>query len=596
MNRMMKALGGLLLAATLVACGGGGGSPGTNPNQPPSTGTGGDGGTGTTGGTPVSAVADFAIFTDKTTITNSGTDSAKVTVVAVDANRNVVSGAAVSTTVDQNAIFVPSGTATDATGTYTGQVQTGGDKTDRDITVTVTVNGITKRATVRVSGSKLALSASPNPAQPSQQVALSATLRDAANTPIQGVEVTFGGTLPAAIGQKANTNASGVATVNVAAPTNAGVYTVTASGGGTVATDYQLQVFAAGSSVPPAAIPAGVTPSLSANPNVLSVNTTTATNKSTLRFVMLDSGNNPIKNVRVRFDDQTTGLPRQGATLSSTATLFTDVSGSVTVDYFPGPNSSSTNGVKIRACYSATDFASATDCPLNVETTLTVAGQALSVSIGDDNLLQAASGTYIKRFAITVADSAGRAVANAPVDISVDLTHYGKGEASTGYVGSTTDKGLSVLPLSSTGAYPSITTDPAGTQRVWCPNEDYNRNTRVDAVPDGLFGPGITSENYNGSVDSNGQPTLQPLKADLLINYDNPSVTTTNADGLLIIKVQYSQRFATWLAYKIRVTADVSGSQGMAERTFITDFLDADKSNGSFLTPPYGVNRCTLPN
>ena len=80
------------------------------------------------------------------------------------------------------------------------------------------------------------------------------------------------------------------------------------------------------------------------------------------------------------------------------------------------------------------------------------------------------------------------------------------------------------------------------------------------------------------------------------MSFDDPTVTTTDASGVVIIKVQYSQRFATWLAYKLRVTANVSGSQGLAERLFVTDALQGDVANGSFLTPPYGMHSCTSPN
>ena len=71
-----------------------------------------------------------------------------------------------------------------------------------------------------------------------------------------------------------------------------------------------------------------------------------------------------------------------------------------------------------------------------VTVNLTTVGQALAVSVGDDNLLaKGTGGTYIKKFVVTVADSAGRAVVNAPVAISVDLTHYGKGILQFGILG-----------------------------------------------------------------------------------------------------------------------------------------------------------------
>jgi hypothetical protein len=217
------------------------------------------------------------------------------------------------------------------------------------------------------------------------------------------------------------------------------------------------------------------------------------------------------------------------------------------------------------------------------------------VSIGDDNLLQSVSGTYIKDFVVTVADSAGRAVANAPVDISVDLTHYGKGEYS--YTSGTTSaayfdasgnpvSSLQVVPASLTGAYPTSTTVPGSTTgRVWCANEDTNRNGNVDS-----------GENIDGSTDSNGQATLEPRKSDLLVSYKSASVTTTNSSGVLLIQVQYSQRFGSWIAYKVRVTANVAGSQGMAERLFVTDVIAGDVPNGSFRLPPYGVNSCSTAN
>jgi hypothetical protein len=578
-------LGALLLAVLMTACGGGGGSPGT---------TVGTGGTGTNPvGTVTASVTDFALFTDKNSITNGGTDKAQLTVVAVDASRNVVPGAAVSVSVDQNGVFTPAGASvTDTSGTFVGHLTIGADKSNRDITLAVTVNNITKQTAVRVTGSKLTLQAVPPTPSPGQTVTLNTTLVDSSGNAIPAATINLGGTVPALQNQTITTNLAGTAGKSFAAPTTSGVYTITASGNGVSAADYQLQVFS--SVIPAAVIPAGAAPSLSASPNVLAVNTAgSSTSKSVLRFLFLDAANNPIQNVRVRFVDATTGLAAVGASISSgTSTMYTDTSGAVTAEYIAGQNSSPTNGVTVRACYSSTDFASSTDCPAQITASLTVAGQALAISIGDDNLLEKGSGTYIKRFAVTVADSAGKAVINAPVDISVDLTHYRTGEDIVTEPSWTT---LSYVPQDLTAAYPSLTTTPTATRTVsgtttetytklvWCPNEDTNRNGNVD--------PG---ENINKSKDTNAQDTLEPRKSDLLVSYANPSVTATNDSGILVIKVEYSQRFATWLAYRVRVTANVAGSQGMAERLFITHFVEGDDKNGSFLSPPYGSGACQV--
>ncbi|MGE4241677.1 hypothetical protein [Ramlibacter sp.] len=571
MIRSIKLLAGVLLALGLAACGGGGGSAGTTSGTQGSSSIPAQ-------GTATASVTDFAMFTDKTTINNSGSDKATLTVQAVDTNRNVVAGATVAVAANSNGVFTSLATdnKTDATGAYRGELQIGSDKSDRDITLAVTVNGITKQSVVRVAGSKLTLQAVPSAPAPGEAVVLTASLVDSSNNPIPNIPIRLGGTIPALAGTVITTDIAGRGTRSFAAPTTAAIYTISASGNGTNSTDYQVQVFS--TSVPAATIPAGSAPSLSSSPNVLSVNApNSSTNKSLIRFLFIDPTNKPITNVRVRFVDATTGIAAVGASLASgTQTLFTDASGTVTTQYIAGQNSSPTNGVTVRACYSANDFANATDCPNSVTTSLTVAGTALAVSVGDDNLLVKSGQTYIKKFSVTVADSAGRAVPNAAVDISVDLTHYGKGAFLDAYT--------VAVPTDASAYYPSSSTTPT-TTRVFCINEDLNRNGNVDP-----------SENLNGSVDSNGQPTLEPRRSDLIISYVDPTKTTTDATGVLDIQVQYAQVFATWLAYKIRATANVAGSQGNAERTFVTDAVADDLPNGAFRTPPYGTGACNSAN
>ena len=539
--------------------------------------------------TVVVPVTDMVLFMDKASINNSGTDKARLTVIALDSNRNVVSGATVGVTTDQNSVFIPAGGAiTNAQGTYLGDVFIGSDKSNRTITVTVTINGIVRRTSVQVIGSKLTVQAQPSTLAPGQAGTASVLLQDSALNPIAGSTITLTGSVPGVAGQTLVTDFSGQASRTFTAPGTTGTFTIGATGNGVTAASVQVQVVTAGV-IPPAVIPGGVVPSLAASPNVLQVNAVGSTaSRSTLRFLFVDAAGNPVTNVRVRFDDLTTGIAAVGSSITSgTQTLTTDNSGVVTAQYIAGQNSSPTNGVTIRACYSATDPVPATPCPLaqSVDATLTVAGAALAVSIGDDNLLEKGNGTYIKRFAITVADSAGKAVANAPVDISLNLTHYGKAAAWS-------NPSLASVPgdtATSTYTFTFTSTSPPGSTATvthfWCVNEDINRN--------GVADPG---ENVDGSLDANGQATLQPRRSDMIISYDNPTVTTTNASGILIIRVEYSQRYGGWLAYRVRTTANVAGSQGLAERPFVTDVVQGDVLNGSFLTPAYGVNNCTTAN
>lgn len=547
--------------------------------------------------TPTVPVTDFVLFMDKSTLNNGGTDRALLTVQALDASRNAVVGAAVAVSVDQGGVFIPTGTSfTNASGTYTGNVFIGADKTDRVITLTVTINSIVRRTSVQVRGSRISLQAQPSTFSPGQTGTMTASLLDSSLNPIANSVITITGNVPGLTGTTFTTNASGLVSGVFTAPATAGAYIIGASGSGVVAADYQITVSAAGV-IPDAVIPVGAVPSLSASPNVLSVNSVGSTsNRANLRFLFTNSTGGPVTNVRVIFADQTTGLASVASSITSgTTTLVTDASGVVTAQYIAGQNSSPTNGVRITAFYCATNFsvtgsagAYVSSCASgagSVDTTLTVAGAALAITIGDDNLLTKGSGTYIKKFSVAVADSAGRAVGNVPVDISLDLTHYGKATRWGGHQSAPP-------PANSAIDYSTLVTDTLGTYTFrWCQNEDVNRNGVADTTAVNAFFPSGV-ENRDGSLDANGQPSLQPRRSDIIISYDDPTVTTTNSAGFLDVRVQYSQRFGGWLAYRVRVTANVAGSQGLAEKSFVTDVAASDVLNGSFLTPAYGVNNC----
>jgi hypothetical protein len=74
--------------------------------------------------------------------------------------------------------------------------------------------------------------------------------------------------------------------------------------------------------------------------------------------------------------------------------VYSDANGEATADYIAGTRSSPTNGVKIRACYGLTDADLAGGaCPNSVPSTLTVASQPLSVTLGDNNTLEKGSTT-----------------------------------------------------------------------------------------------------------------------------------------------------------------------------------------------------------
>ena len=93
-------------------------------------------------------------------------------------------------------------------------------------------------------------------------------------------------------------------------------------------------------------------------------------------------------------------------------------------------------------------------------------------------------------------------------------------------------------------------------------------------------------------VDSNG--SISPRKADVILSFRGSN--TTGANGRATIQVEYPQNVATWLEYVVKVTTSVAGSEGTAEKFYVTSFVMGDDTNGSFLVPPYGVNACNVAN
>jgi hypothetical protein len=295
--------------------------------------------------------------------------------------------------------------------------------------------------------------------------------------------------------------------------------------------------------------------SLSIVPNTIGPNTSgSTTNKAALHAKFLNASNQAVQNVRVRFEIVPPALGSGEQVSTGLATVFSDVNGEAIADYIAGTRSSPTNGVIIRACFGPNDASIANGaCPSSVTQTLTVASQPLSVTLGDNNLLQKGNNnlTYIKQFDVAVADSAGNAVANALISASVDIVSYQKGSFGT---------------VANPGPH------------VICANEDTNRNGSLDTGED---------VNHNG--------VLEPRKADVILSFVGGN--TTAANGRMTIQVEYPQDVATWETYTVKVTTNVAGSEGTVSKNFVTTFIAGDETNGSFLTPPYGQDLdCTSPN
>ncbi len=156
---------------------------------------------------------------------------------------------------------------------------------------------------------------------------------------------------------------------------------------------------------------------------------------------------------------------------------------------------------------------------------------------------------------------------DAVVSASIDTTHFGKG----------------VVPAPAyrvTGSIPPTIRDiftptemPSPSERVWYANEDVNRIASLDSQ----VAPG---------EDINRNELLERRQAGIIPSFVHGN--RTGANGQMLIQVTYGQNVASWLAFTLRVSTSVARSEGLAERAFVTSFLDGDLANGSFRVPPTG--------
>jgi hypothetical protein len=535
----------------LAACGGGGGSKGTSPfgsNNP---------GNPANPGNPVDPTApvasDISLTLSAPTVNNSGTETVTATVTAVDANRNTVSGIPVSISVDNGATVQVSGTSTNTAGIVSGTVRIGADRSNRAITVTATSGTLVRQVAVQVVGTRITATPVPAVLAPAEQGRVQYRVVDANGNPLAGVPITITG--PAGVTSTANTAINGDYEYSYTAPTAAGNLNIVATSGG-VETTTTVIVQAGPSTIPPVTAGTVRSATVSAAPSVVSVNAVNSTtNRTEVRALFVGNNNAPIPNIRVRFDLAGDANSIGGSFSTGTALVYSDAGGAAQSAYIPGTRFSPTDGLTIRACWDYTDFAVGT-CPNQAATTVTVISEALSVSIGTDELVVLSDLVYVKRFVVQVNDSSGLAKPDVQINPLLDLPSYDKGLYS--YDGSRW-----VQIISTAG----------------CQNEDINRNGVLEVYANG------------GAEDANGNGQLDPRKADVVVSFDGPS--RTNAAGQVFLRVTYPRNYGSWVRFRLDVAAaGVSGTEGRASfgGTLPVPFTAVQaQSAPAFVVSPYGV-------
>jgi hypothetical protein len=537
--KLVKAIWILLTVMLLASCGGGG-DAGSSPFDPD------DGGDGT------SEVADIVLTVSTALLANTGSETSTVTVTALDASRNVIAAVPVTVTADSDAVLAVSGPETNDAGVVTATLSIGANRANRVITVTATSGDVTRSATIQVFGAKIQATVSPTLLDPSEDGQVRYTAVDQAGNAMAGqqVQVSAAGLNPdAATG---TTDSNGEFVFNYSAPAAAGTYAITATIAGASSVE-SIQVQSAGA-VPTVTIPIS-SGSVRVSPSVVAVNLPgSQASRSEVRALFVGPNNEPIPNVRVRFDLDGDVLNVGGTFTVGNAPeiLYSNSEGVVTTAYVPGTRSSPTEGVTIRACYGVSDTdPDFLNCTTFATQKLTVSSEPLSVTIGTNGTIVVNELTYTKQFNIVVVDAAGNVVPDVSLVASVDLPFYSK------------------------GAYGISSSRWTRSRTDFCPNEDTNRNGVLD---DG--------------EDANGDGILQPRKADVSIRLLSRQ---TDEAGSATLEVTYNQNHGSWVDAVVTVAASgIAGTEGRASYSLSPVPVDAAalqsvNSTPAFVVSPYGV-------
>lgn len=575
---MLKRIASLLMASMVAACGGGASDAGTSPfgsgNSPP----------------PPSQATNLVLELDKTSVGNSGSDVAAVTITATDQNNNVVTDAPVLVAADSNTVVVANAAVTDVQGKVTATVRVGTEnRSNRTVTVTATSGSVTRTATFEVIGATIKSTVVGSPHSPGGAGQVNYVLTDVNSNPMPGLPIAvtaFGATT------SGTTDLNGAYVYSFTAPAAAGEFTVSAAAGG--ANKLDAITVAVGGSVGPVPFGSIRSASVEANPSVVSVNTATTSNQAAIRALFLGESNAPLKDVRVRFDLANDVNSIGGTFITGNTIVYSNANGQATSAYVPAARFSPTDGVTIRACYGYTDAdVAGSNCPNSTTTTLTVVSEAISVSIGTDKKLIDNTLTYVQEFVVTVVDSSGRAKSDVQITPSVDLLRFAKGQwvpTTDGRVQAATQSFYDPTGrpwyLEDPRPLAEQASDPAGrpliSSSAACWNEDRNRNGVLEAAED------TKAAGHSLAAGGNGNGKLDPAKSDVAISIRGSSLT--DASGKVIVRIEYAKNLGSWLEYKILVSAGgVAGTEGRASWIDVLSVLASDVAAEA--EPAFSVSR-----
>lgn len=187
--------------------------------------------------------------------------------------------------------------------------------------------------------------------------------------------------------------------------------------------------------------------------------------------------------------------------------------------------------------------------------TLTVGGSALRIVLGYDEKISESDIFYKKTYGVIVTDSAGRPVKDQAVDFTISPTTYYKGHIGLADTDGDGEADRWVLNIAAT-----------------CPSEDLNKNGSLDDNED---------ENGNGRLEPTNDATVT-------------AAGVTDEEGKLTVTVVYPQNRAWWSNQLITAKVLVKGTEFVENTVFGLHMLASDISNVEQTPPnyfpPYGVS------
>ena len=474
------------------------------------------------------------------------------TVSLADYGKNGIGSQTVMLTSALGNTLTPASVTTTSTGQQTFTMKAVNAGTD---TITATALGLTTTETVTVSAQNFSFSAPA--ASPVAQVPVGAgnaipvtvVWQGGANQPVtlstsRGTFV--GGTL-SNNGTTTMTTTDGTGTTAgiTLYSTQAGPATITATGTGVTA-----QVTVDFIATTPTTI------AVQASPSTISTQ-----GQSTIIATVRDANNNLVPGQLVSFS--LTDITGGSLSLPSATT---NSQGQASVVYTATSTPSSTNGVTVTATVGSLQ---------PVQTTLTVGGQTVSLTLGTGNTITAVDQTtYSMPYTAILADSGGHALTGVPITFTLTPAAFVQGKRVW--------NGTIWVTASSTASNdPHVFSALETLYGDWgCANEDANNN--------GIFDTGDYNMNGFYNAVTNTSATLYP---GTVANLDNQTVTT-DASGRSSVNIHYLKDHAYYAAVILTATATVSGNQSSTSAIIWLPGLSADFNQQSTSPPgpqsPYG--------